>query len=83
MCPHCYSLLFGEVLRVALASVLSLRLLLGVLDGKVPPGKYYDAPTLLVDANNVGKIQRWDATAEDIKEWIKMPLPAPVSAPSH
>ena len=87
--PEAPSLINAKKLAVtyanppSIASVLSLRLLLGVLDGKVPPGKYYDAPTLLVDANNVGKIQRWDATAEDIKEWIKMPLPAPVSPPSH
>ena len=67
----------------SIASVLSLRLLLGVIDGKVAPSKYYDAPTLLVDADNVDKIQRWDATPADINAWVAMPLPAAVKPPTQ
>jgi len=67
----------------SIASVLSLRLLLGVIDRKVDSGKYYHAPTLLVDAHNVDNLQRWDATPADIKAWVAMPLPAPEPPPSQ
>ena len=67
----------------SISSVLSLRLLLAVIDGKVAPSKYDDAPTLLVDADNVDKIQRWDVTPADINAWVAMPLPAAVKPPTQ
>jgi ABC-type sugar transport system substrate-binding protein len=87
--PEAPSLIRAKKLAVtyanppSVASVLALRLLLGVIDGKVAPGKYYDVPTLLVDAHNVDEIQRWDATPADIKAWLALPLPAPKQPPSE
>ncbi len=62
----------------SIASVMALRLLLGVIDGSVEPGHYYDAPTQLIDKSNVDQAVRWDATPEQIADWLKMPLPQPV-----
>ncbi len=68
----------------SVASVMALRLLVGVIDKKIEPGNYYDAPTQLIDKGNVDQAMRWDATPDEIKSWLALPLPKPVvPAPAH
>jgi len=62
----------------SIASVMALRLLAGVIDKTIEPGKYYEAPTQVIDKANVEEAIRWDAPADQIKEWLKLPLPKPV-----
>jgi ABC-type sugar transport system substrate-binding protein len=62
----------------SIASVYSLRLLLGVIRGQVKPGQFYWAPTMLINKMNVDKAVRWDAPASQVKQWVKDPLPKPV-----
>jgi len=62
----------------SIASVMALRLLIGVIDKQVPPGNYYDAPTQLIDKTNVDTATRWDAPPEQVKAWLSQPLPQPV-----
>lgn len=66
----------------SIASVVALRLLLGVADKSIQPGQYYDAPTQLIDKSNVDTATRWDASPDMIKGWLSMPLPAPATPPS-
>jgi len=65
----------------SIASVLSLRLLLGVIDGTVKPGQFYAAPTGLIDSSNVDKAIAWDAKPEDVAAWVAMPLPTGSTPP--
>lgn len=60
------------------ASIESLRLLLGVIKGKVKPGQYYNAPSTLITKDNLDKAQPWDPSAKQVKAWLKEPLPKPV-----
>lgn len=65
----------------SIASVMSLRLLLGVIDGEVEPGHFYWAPTQLISEANIEVAIPWDASEEDVKSWLEMPLPDPVIPP--
>lgn len=60
------------------ASVMAYRLLKGVAAGEIKPGKYYDAPSLLVTKDNMDEAQPWDPTPEQIKAWLELPLAKPV-----
>ncbi|MEJ2288335.1 MAG: sugar ABC transporter substrate-binding protein [Deinococcales bacterium] len=62
----------------SIASVMALRLLQGVIEGSVEPGHYYDAPTQLISQDNLTAAYRWDAGAEDVSQWLALPLPQPV-----
>lgn len=59
----------------SIASVYSLRLLLGVIDGKVKPGQFYAAPTQLITKDNVDEAIPWDAKPADVAKWLSDPLP--------
>ncbi|HEY1940732.1 MAG TPA: sugar ABC transporter substrate-binding protein [Roseiarcus sp.] len=63
------------------ASVMAYRLLKGVAEGKVAPGHYYEAPSLLVTKSNLADAQPWDPSPEQIKAWLAQPLPKPAPAP--
>jgi len=68
----------------SIASVMALRLLIGIIDKKIEPGHYYDAPTQLIDKANIDQATRWDAPPEQVKSWLTQPLPQPVTpAPAH
>jgi ABC-type sugar transport system substrate-binding protein len=67
----------------SIASVMALRLLVDIIDKKVEPGHYYDAPTQLIDKTNVDSATRWDAPPEMIKGWLQLPLPTPVTPAPH
>lgn len=56
------------------ASVYSLRLLLGVIDGSVKPGQFYEAPTQLITKDNVDDAVPWDTKPENIAKWLSDPL---------
>jgi len=60
------------------ASVMALRLLVGVSDGTVKPGQYYDAPSLLVTKENINDAQPWNPSPEQVRQWLNLPLSAPV-----
>lgn len=60
------------------ASVMAYRLLKAVAEGKNKAGKYYDAPSLLVTADNMDEAQPWDPTPEQVKAWLELPLAEPV-----
>lgn len=60
------------------ASVMAYRLLKGVAEGKVKPGHYYDAPSLLVTKDNMDEAQPWDPTPEQVKTWLALPLAKPI-----
>ena len=62
----------------SIASVMALRLLVDIIDKKIEPGHYYDAPTQLIDKTNIDSATRWDAPPEMIKGWLTLPLPTPV-----
>ena len=51
----------------SIASVMALRLLVDIIDKKLPPGNYYNAPTQLIDKSNVDTATRWDAPPEQIR----------------
>jgi ribose transport system substrate-binding protein len=59
------------------ASVMAFRLLLGVIDGKVKPGHYYNAPSKLITKDNLDEAEPWDPTPEQVKAWLKQPLEKP------
>ncbi|MFP3953016.1 MAG: sugar ABC transporter substrate-binding protein [Candidatus Acetothermia bacterium] len=65
----------------SIASVMSLRLLLGVIEGEVEPGHFYWAPTQLISSANIGVAIPWDATQEDVRAWLERPLPDAVIPP--
>lgn len=65
----------------SIASVMALRLLIGVIDKKVEPGRYYDAPTQLIDKTNLDHATRWDAPPAQVESWLAQPLPQPVIPP--
>ncbi|HET7412521.1 MAG TPA: sugar ABC transporter substrate-binding protein [Pararhizobium sp.] len=60
------------------ASVMALRLLLGVIDKKVEPGHYYNAPSKLITKANLDQAEPWNPTPEQVKAWLKKPLAKPV-----
>jgi len=62
----------------SIASVMSLRLLLGVIKGEIEPGHFYWAPTQLISKDNLGVAYRWDATEDEVKAWLSLSLPEPV-----
>jgi ribose transport system substrate-binding protein len=62
----------------SIASVMALRLLIGIIDKKIDPGHYYDAPTQLIDKSNIDTATRWDAPPDQVKSWLSQPLPQPV-----
>ena len=62
----------------SIASVMALRLLIDIIDKKIRPGSYYDAPTQLIDSTNIDAATRWDAPPEQVKSWLSLPLPKPV-----
>jgi ABC-type sugar transport system substrate-binding protein len=62
----------------SIASVMALRLLIDIIDKKIEPGHYYDAPSQLIDKTNIDSATRWDAPPEMIKGWLDLPLPTPV-----
>ncbi len=66
----------------SIATVYSLRLLLGVIDKTVKPGQFYAAPTQLTDASNVDKAIPWDAKPEQVAAWLADPLPQPSPGPT-
>lgn len=66
----------------SIASVLALRLLLGVIDKSVKPGQFYAAPTGLTDNTNVDKAIPWDAKPEQVAAWLAEPLPQPSTPPT-
>lgn len=65
----------------SIASVMALRLLLGVADKSMASGGYYEAPTQLIDKDNVDTATRWDAPPEMVKGWLDLPLPKPSTPP--
>ena len=65
----------------SIASVMALRLLIGIVDKTIEPGHYYDAPTQLIDKTNIDTATRWDAPPEQVKGWLDLPLPQPVMPP--
>jgi ribose transport system substrate-binding protein len=65
----------------SIASVYALRLLLGVIDGSVKPGQFYEAPTQLITKDNIDKAIPWDATPESVAQWLADPLPQPGPGP--
>lgn len=66
----------------SIATVQSLKLLLGVINGKVTPGRFYAAPTGITDRGNIDKAIPWDANAEQIAAWLAEPLPQPSPGPA-
>lgn len=66
----------------SIASVMALRLLQGVIVGDVESGKYYDAPTQIIDQSNVDEAIRWDAPEDMVGDWIELPLPEPAVPPA-
>lgn len=66
----------------SIASVMALRLLLGVIEGDIEMGKYYGAPTQILGPNNVDEAIRWDAPDEMIEDWLNLPLPEPTEPPA-
>ena len=66
----------------SIASVQSLRLLLGVIDKTVQPGQFYAAPTGLIDSGNVDQAIPWDAKPEQVAAWLAQPLPQPSAPPT-
>ena len=66
----------------SIASVYSLRLLLGVIAGKVKPGQFYAAPTQLITKDNVADAVPWQASAANIDQWLKDPLPQGATPPT-
>ena len=65
----------------SIASVMALRLLLGVVKGEIEPGHFYWAPTQLISKENLDVTYRWDASEEEIEQWLNLPLPEPVIPP--
>ncbi|NSW77202.1 MAG: sugar ABC transporter substrate-binding protein [Candidatus Atribacteria bacterium] len=65
----------------SIASVMALRLLIGIIKGEIEPGHFYWAPTQLIDKNNLDVAYRWDADEKDIEAWLSLPLPEPVIPP--
>ncbi|MGQ9472629.1 MAG: sugar ABC transporter substrate-binding protein [Candidatus Caldatribacteriaceae bacterium] len=65
----------------SIASVMALRLLIGIIRGEVKPGQFYWAPTQLISGENLEVAYRWDASEKDIESWLDMPLPEPVVPP--
>ena len=65
----------------SIASVMALRLLLGVVKGEIEPGHFYWAPTQLISKENLDVTYRWDASEEEIEQWLDLPLPEPVIPP--
>lgn len=66
----------------SVASVYSLRLLLGVIDGSVKPGQFYSAPTQLITKENLAEAIPWDATPAAVDQWLKDPLPQGSTPPT-
>ena len=66
----------------SIASVQSLRLLLGVIDKSVKPGQFYAAPTGLIDSTNLDKAIAWDAKPDQVAAWLAEPLPQASAAPT-
>ena len=66
----------------SIASVYSLRLLLGVIDGSVKPGQFYAAPTQLTTKDNVADVIPWDAKPASVDQWLKDPLPQGSTPPT-
>jgi ribose transport system substrate-binding protein len=66
----------------SIASVYSLRLLLGVIDGSVKPGQFYEAPTQLITKDNLADAVAWEAKPADIDKWLSDPLPQPGPGPT-
>lgn len=65
----------------SVASVMALRILLGVVKGEIEPGHFYWAPTQLISKENLDVTYRWDASEEEIEQWLNLPLPEPVIPP--
>ncbi|QPM68028.1 sugar ABC transporter substrate-binding protein [Atribacter laminatus] len=65
----------------SIASVMALRILLGVVKGEIEPGHFYWAPTQLISKENLDVTYRWDASEEEIEQWLDLPLPEPVIPP--
>jgi hypothetical protein len=57
---------------------MALRLLIEIIDKKIPQGNYYEAPTQLIDKTNIDTATRWDAPPEQVKSWLALPMPQPV-----
>jgi ribose transport system substrate-binding protein len=66
----------------SVASVYSLRLLLGVIDGSVKPGQFYEAPTQLITKDNLADAIPWDATPDVVAKWLADPLPQGSAPPT-
>ncbi len=66
----------------SIATVQSLKLLLGVIDGKVSPGQFYAAPTGITDISNIDAAVPWDASREQIAKWLAEPLPQASAGPA-
>lgn len=66
----------------SIASVQSLRLLLGVIDKTVKPGQFYAAPTGLIDSSNIDKAIPWDAKPDQVAAWLAEPLPQGSTPPT-
>jgi len=62
----------------SIASVMALRVLLGIIAGEVEPGYFYWAPTQLIGQKNFAVAIPWDASKEQIASWLELPLPEPV-----
>ncbi|MGC8777826.1 MAG: sugar ABC transporter substrate-binding protein, partial [Candidatus Caldatribacteriaceae bacterium] len=65
----------------SIASVMALRILLGVIKKEIEPGHFYWAPTQLISKDNLDVAYRWDADEKDIEAWLSLPLPEPVIPP--
>jgi ribose transport system substrate-binding protein len=65
----------------SIASVMALRVLLGVIRKELEPGHFYWAPTQLISKDNLEVAYRWDADEKDIEAWLTLPLPEPVIPP--
>lgn len=66
----------------SIASVQSLRLLLGVIDKTVKPGQFYPAPTGLIDKSNIDSAIPWDAKPDQVAAWLAQPLPQASAPPT-
>lgn len=62
----------------SVAAVMALRILLGVIKGEIQPGQLYWTPTQLISKENLSRAYRWNATGEEVEEWLRLPLPEPV-----
>ena len=60
------------------ASVMAYRLLKAVAEGQIEAGHYYDAPSILISADNMDQAQPWDPTPEQVKSWLDLPLAEPI-----